>query len=125
MPMLADIVAYEDLKVGKEQALFGICCVRGLRAPVVSSWGCGSTWPQCLKPQRVGGSNPEIHTNSAQAELLPRVCGLCVSTTSAGVRTGALLAMGKLLPSIEVDEAKKMMTICGKVCCLCQVADDA
>jgi hypothetical protein len=43
------------------------------------------------------------------------VCGLCLSTTSAGVRTGALLAMGKLLPSIEVDEARKMMAICGKV----------
>ncbi len=50
-----------------------------------------------------------------QAELLPRVCGLCLSTTSAGVRTAALLAMGKLLPSIEVDEAQKMMSICGKV----------
>lgn len=50
-----------------------------------------------------------------QAELLPRVCGLCLSTTSAGVRTGALLAMGKLLPSIEVEEARKMMAICGKV----------
>jgi hypothetical protein len=43
------------------------------------------------------------------------VCGLCLSTTSAGVRTGALLAMGKLLPAIEVDEARKMMAICGKV----------
>ena len=43
------------------------------------------------------------------------MCGLCLSTTSAGVRTGALLAMGKLLPSIEVDEARKMMAICGKV----------
>lgn len=43
------------------------------------------------------------------------MCGLCLSTTSAGVRTGALLAMGKLLPAIEVDEARKMMAICGKV----------
>ena len=31
------------------------------------------------------------------------------------MRTAALLSMGKLLPSIELDEAKKMMTVCGKV----------
>lgn len=42
------------------------------------------------------------------------MCGLCLSTSSAGVRTGALMSMGKLLPAIEVDEAKKMMAICAK-----------
>lgn len=52
---------------------------------------------------------------AAQADLLPRLCGLCLGTTSASVRTAALLSMGKLLPSIELDEAKKMMTVCGKV----------
>mmetsp|Transcript_17828 Transcript_17828/g.53724 ORF Transcript_17828/g.53724 Transcript_17828/m.53724 type:complete len:813 (+) Transcript_17828:225-2663(+) len=50
-----------------------------------------------------------------KADLLPRLCGLCLGTTSASVRTAALLSMGKLLPSIELDEAKKMMTVCGKV----------
>ncbi len=52
---------------------------------------------------------------AAQADLLPRLCGLCLGTTSASVRTAALLSMGKLLPSVELDEAKKMMTVCGKV----------
>lgn len=50
-----------------------------------------------------------------KANLLPRLCGLCLGTTSAAVRSQALVAMGKLLPSIELDEAKKMLTICGKV----------
>lgn len=60
-----------------------------------------------------GAIRPSL--SRVQADLLPRLCGLCLGTTSASVRTAALLSMGKLLPSIELDEAKKMMTVCGKV----------
>ena len=46
------------------------------------------------------------------AELLPRVCGVCLATTSAPVRTAAVQAMGRLVKLVDEDEAIKMLTTC-------------
>lgn len=48
-------------------------------------------------------------------ELLPRVCGVCLATTSALVRTGALTAMGRLVKHVDQDEAIKMLATCQQV----------
>ena len=45
-------------------------------------------------------------------ELLPRVCGVCLATTSAPVRTAAVQAMGRLVKLVDENQAIKMLTTC-------------
>ena len=48
-------------------------------------------------------------------ELLPRVCGVCLATTSAVVRTGALMAMGRLVKQAQQEDAATMLATCQQV----------
>ena len=45
-------------------------------------------------------------------ELLPRVCGVCLATTSAPVRTAAVQAMGRLVKLVDDEQAAKMLATC-------------
>ena len=45
-------------------------------------------------------------------ELLPRVCGVCLATTSAPVRTAAVQAMGRLVKLVDEEQAAKMLATC-------------
>ena len=43
------------------------------------------------------------------------MCGVCLATTSAVVRTGALMAMGRLVKQVEEEEAATMLAACQQV----------
>ena len=51
-------------------------------------------------------------------ELLPRVCGVCLATTSAPVRTAAVQAMGRLVKLVDDEQAAKMLATCQQACLL-------
>ena len=53
-----------------------------------------------------------LRKDELAVELLPRVCGVCLATTSAPVRTAAVQAMGRLVKLVDEEQAAKMLTTC-------------
>jgi hypothetical protein len=50
-----------------------------------------------------------------KAELLPRMNGVCLSTTNGAVRTQSLVALGQLLPRCDREDVVKMLATAHKV----------